>query len=127
MVRLFCDCVSGHSINERVVSLHMLEDVLGWLAVPVGAVVMLFANLPILDPILSIAIAFCVLTNVYRNVMFSQIILQAAPLQLSIRTMSSELFRIFRKSKVCTMCMWSTDGRYNIMTVHGAQRRKIPV
>ncbi|HEY1114932.1 MAG TPA: cation diffusion facilitator family transporter, partial [Chitinophagaceae bacterium] len=58
----------GGSINERVVSLHFLEDVLGWVAVLVGAVVMLFADLPVIDPVLSLAIASFVLFNVYRNI-----------------------------------------------------------
>jgi len=109
----------GHSINERVVSLHMLEDVLGWLAVLVGAVVMLFANLPILDPILSIAIAFYVLTNVYRNVKESlQIILQAAPAAIDTDDVIRIVSDIPEIESVHDVHVWSTDGQYNIMTVH---------
>src|SRR5574344_1135248 len=48
-------------VNERVVSLHMLEDVLGWIAVLIVSVVMLFVDVPILDPILSVCIALFVL------------------------------------------------------------------
>ena len=35
------EVITGKSINERVVSLHLLEDVLGWIAILIGAVVIL--------------------------------------------------------------------------------------
>ena len=49
-------------------SLHLLEDVLGWAAVLVGSVIMYFTNLTIIDPILSIGIAAFVLFNVRKNI-----------------------------------------------------------
>ena len=57
----------GTSINERVVSLHLLEDVLGWVVVLLASIVMQFWDVPVLDPVLSIAIAGFVLFNVYIN------------------------------------------------------------
>lgn len=47
----------GKSINQRAVSLHMLEDVLGWAVVLVGAVVMRFTDITVIDPIMSILVA----------------------------------------------------------------------
>ena len=55
----------GASINERVVSLHMLEDVLGWVAVLIASIIMQFWDFPILDPILSLLIALYILYNVF--------------------------------------------------------------
>lgn len=57
----------GASLNEKVVSLHLLENVLGWLAVLIGAGVMYFVDAPIIDPILSILIAAFILSNVYKT------------------------------------------------------------
>ena len=54
----------GKSLNEKVVSLHLLEDVLGWAAILVGSIIMLFKEIPILDPLLSLLITFYVLFNV---------------------------------------------------------------
>ena len=51
----------GLKLSERVVMLHLLEDVLGWLAVLTASVVLIFVSLPILDPILSIVITLFVL------------------------------------------------------------------
>ena len=58
----------GHSSNERVVMLHLLEDVLGWLAVLFGSVLMYFFDWPIIDPILSIMIATFILWNALKNI-----------------------------------------------------------
>jgi cobalt-zinc-cadmium efflux system protein len=58
---------TGTSINERVVSLHMLEDVLGWVAVLVASIIMQFWDIPILDPILSLLIALYILSNIFKN------------------------------------------------------------
>ena len=58
----------GKSINQKAVNLHMLEDVLGWLVVLIGALVMKFTNFYIIDPILSIAVALFVVINCVKNV-----------------------------------------------------------
>ena len=57
----------GSSLNERAVFLHIMEDVLGWVAVLIVSVVMLYVNFPILDPLLSVCISIWVLSNVYGN------------------------------------------------------------
>ena len=70
----------GTTLNERAVYLHLLEDVLGWVAVLIAGVVMLFVDIPILDPILSIAICIWVLSNVVKNVRSTfRILLQKIP------------------------------------------------
>ena len=53
----------GDSLNQRSVNLHMLEDVLGWIVVLVGAVVMSFTDLYIIDPLMSIGVAIFILIN----------------------------------------------------------------
>ena len=71
----------GTSINERVVSLHMIEDVLGWVAVLIASIIMQFWDIPILDPILSLLIALFILYNVFKNGRESvRIILQGTPI-----------------------------------------------
>lgn len=57
----------GEHLNEKAVSLHLLEDVLGWVAVLVTSIAMKIFNLPILDPILSIAIAIFILYHAVKN------------------------------------------------------------
>ena len=57
----------GDSLNQRAVSLHMLEDVLGWGVVLVGAIVMRFTDFTLIDPLMSIGVALFILTHAIRN------------------------------------------------------------
>lgn len=109
----------GASINEKVVSLHLLEDVLGWVAVLIGSIVMYFFDLPIIDPILSLAIAAFILFNVYRNLKASlRIVLQAIPPETDINLISEQIVAIPEVQDVHDLHIWSLDGKYNILTAH---------
>ncbi|MCI2228442.1 cation diffusion facilitator family transporter [Polaribacter sp. MSW13] len=109
----------GSSINERVVSLHMLEDVLGWVAVLIASVIMQFWYLPILDPILSLLIAIYILYNVFKNGKESiRIILQGTPLYISSDKLKKKILE-FKEIKSIHDChLWSMDGEYNVLTMH---------
>lgn len=109
----------GSSINERVVSLHLLEDVLGWIAVLIGAVVMLFADVPVLDPILSIVITLYVLFNVYGNIKESfRIILQGSPESVDLDELKKTILAVNSVQGIHDIHVWSVDGEYNVLTVH---------
>lgn len=118
----------GSSINERVVSLHLLEDVLGWLAVLVGAGIMYFVDAPFIDPLLSILISLYILYNVYRNIRQSlRIILQGSPSQLDMEEVKRSLLEIGEVQDVHDLHAWSVDGEYNVMTVHVVLRSALPM
>jgi cobalt-zinc-cadmium efflux system protein len=109
----------GSSINEKVVSLHFLEDILGWVAVLIGAIIMLFADVPILDPILSLLIAAFVLFNVYRNMKPAfRIILQGVPAAVS----EEQVRELIKKYKEITgmhdFHIWTMDGEYHVLSMH---------
>ena len=57
----------GDSLNQKAVSLHMLEDVLGWAVVLVGAIVMRFTDFILIDPILSIGVALFIFIHALQN------------------------------------------------------------
>ena len=109
----------GSSINEKVVSLHLLEDVLGWLAVLVGAGIMYFVDAPFIDPLLSIAIALYIMFNVYRNIRQSlHIILQGSPLEIDLSEVKQSILSIDGVGGVHDLHAWSVDGEYNVLTAH---------
>jgi cobalt-zinc-cadmium efflux system protein len=109
----------GGTLNEEVVSLHLLEDVLGWVAILIGSIVMLFADIPILDPILSIAIMAYVLTNVFRNVGKTfRIFLQGTPTELPAAEIESKLQAIEGVVDIHDLHLWTLDGSYNVATLH---------
>ncbi len=57
----------GSTMNEKVLNWHLLEDVLGWVAVLVVSVILQFVDWPILDPLLSVGFTLFILVNVIRN------------------------------------------------------------
>jgi cobalt-zinc-cadmium efflux system protein len=109
----------GHSMNERAVSLHLLEDVLGWIAVLLASIVMLFVNLPIIDPLLSIAITIWVLYNVYRNLRDTfRVLLQEIPQNIDVNLMLTRIKSLPPVRDIHDFHLWSLDGERNIMTLH---------
>lgn len=109
----------GKTINERVVMLHLLEDVLGWVAVLIASIVMQFFDVPILDPILSLLIAGFVLFNVYKNISESlRILLQGTPKEISLEDIKKRLSAFNEIENVHDCHLWTMDGEYNILTLH---------
>jgi cobalt-zinc-cadmium efflux system protein len=109
----------GGSLNEKVVSLHFMEDVLGWVAVLIGSLVMMFTELPIIDPILSILISAFILFNVFRNLrVVFRILLQGVPENVNIEEIKTKVMSVPGVLGVHDVHTWSMDGRYNILTLH---------
>ena len=109
----------GKSINERVVSLHLLEDVLGWAAVLIGSSVMYFTNWTIIDPILSLGIACFVLFNVFKNIkLVLPILLQGKPTEIEQNRIVEKLKNIKNIANIHDLHIWSLDEEYNVLTVH---------
>ena len=109
----------GESLNEKVVSLHLLEDVLGWVAVLIGSIIMMFTDAPFIDPLLSVLISLFVLYNVYRNLKKSMlVILQGIPEEVSVDDIRQKLKDMPEVTDIHDCHAWSMDGEYNILTVH---------
>jgi cobalt-zinc-cadmium efflux system protein len=106
-------------VNSRVVALHLLEDVLGWLAVLVVSVVLLFRDIPVLDPVLAVLITIYILTNVVRNLKtMLPIFLQAVPENVSLDRIVAEIEQTEHVRAVHHAHIWSLDGEHNVFTAH---------
>jgi len=109
----------GTSLNVRVVMLHLLEDVLGWMAVLIVGVVLLFKDIHILDPILSILVTLYVLFNVIRNLRKTlTLFLQGVPENISIIRLEDELKGLHGVKSVHHTHVWSLDGERHVLTTH---------
>ena len=109
----------GDSITEKVISLHFLGDVLGWAAVMTGSIVMMVAEVPLLDPVLSLLIAAYILFNVYRNLrQVFKIVLQGTPESVDLNEINKRILSIQNVVNTHDMHTWTLDGRYNVMTLH---------
>lgn len=109
----------GSSLTERVVSWHLLEDTLGWVAVLIGAGVMSVWDLPIIDPLLSIGISIFVLWNVLRTLrQFFAIFLQRAPAGFEVEEFEARARQIPGVADARHTHSWSIDGQSHVLTTH---------
>jgi len=109
----------GHSLNQKAVNLHMLEDVLGWIVVLVGAIVIKFTELNILDPIMSILVAVFILFNAlksYKSIL--DLFLEKTPAGIKIEELKEDLLKIKNVIDVHHIHVWSIDGFNNYATMH---------
>lgn len=109
----------GRSLNERVLNWHLLEDVLGWVAVLLVSVLLLFVDWPILDPLLSIVFSLFILINVARMLwQTGNLFLQASPDRTLRATIEERLRQLDHVSDIHHLHVWSLDGEHHVLSVH---------
>lgn len=109
----------GNSLNQKAVNLHMLEDVLGWIVVLIGAIAMKFTDICIIDPILSILVSAFVLINALKNLKEAiDILLVKTPDGLDVEEIKSHLCHIEGVEDVHHIHLWSMDNTENYATMH---------
>ncbi len=109
----------GDSLNQKAVNLHMLEDVLGWVVVLVGAVVMRFTDFSLIDPVMSIGVSVFILINAVKNLKLSlDVFLERAPQNISIDEIKEHLQALDDVIDVHHIHLWTIDGESNYATMH---------
>lgn len=109
----------GATMNERLVSWHLIEDVLGWVTVLVGTVVMKFWDVPILDPILSLLFSMFIVWNVIRSLAATvRLFLQASPTDIDIKALRAEIAQVPGVLSSHDAHLWSLDGESHVLTLH---------
>jgi len=107
------------SLNQKAVNLHMLEDVLGWIVVLIGAVVMRFTDISIIDPAMSIGVAVFVLINALENMKEAlDLFLEKTPRGIDVSEIKGHLTEIDGVIDVHHIHVWSMDGQSNFATMH---------
>lgn len=107
------------SLNQKAVNLHMLEDMLGWIIVLVGAVVIKFTGFVIIDPIMSILIAIFILINAVKNIkIVVDIFLEKVPQNIDINEIKHHLMHIDGVLDIHHVHVWSMDGINHYATMH---------
>ena len=109
----------GDSLNQKAVNLHMLEDVLGWVVVLVGAIVMRFTDFYIIDPLMSIGVAIFILINALKNLKeILDLFLEKTPRDISIDEIAEHICEVEGVLSVHHIHVWSMDGHNNYATMH---------
>ncbi|MCB0401669.1 MAG: cation transporter [Flavobacteriales bacterium] len=110
---------TGKSMNEKVVSWHLLEDVLGWVAVLIVAVILQFKEIPYLDPALSLAITLYILWNAIKKLRETLFLfLQGIPKELSKEKIIGEIVAVKGVVSAHDTHIWSLDGEHHVFSTH---------
>ncbi len=110
---------SGRTLNEKILTWHLLEDVLGWTAILFSTSIMYVWPAPMLDPILSILITIIILFGVWRNTQEAfRIFLQGVPKHLNIEKIKNEIKKNNDIIDIHDIHIWSLDGEQHVLTLH---------
>ena len=109
----------GHSLNQKSVNLHMLEDVFGWIIVLIGAIVMKFTDISIIDSILSLIVALYIIIHAIKSLKeIMNIFLEKVPSNINIIELKKIILEIKEVIDVHHIHVWSMDGYNNFATMH---------
>ncbi len=115
----------GDSINQKSVNLHMLEDVLGWIVVLIGAIIMNFTDIRLLDSIMSIGVALFIFINAFKNLKkVLDLFLEKTPKEIDIDELKKHLLEIKDVEDIHHIHVWSIDGYNNYATMHIVSKAK---
>ena len=109
----------GHSHNESILSLHFLEDILGWIAVIVVSLILRFTDWYFLDPLLSLVIAGFILSKalpkIWENI---QIFLDHVPSDVDLSQLYQEIAVLENVRAITQLNVWTTDGLEKYAILH---------
>ncbi|RFU62691.1 cation diffusion facilitator family transporter [Bacillus sp. V59.32b] len=107
------------NLNSKVLSWHLLEDVMGWAAILIVSIIMMFKEIPILDPILSICITLFVLFNVVKSLKSTlTIFLESTPNDVDVGKVEKKIRAVEGVKEVKQLRIWTIDGEHHALTVH---------
>ena len=109
----------GGSVMQEVLSLHLLEDVLGWVAVLIGAVIMLIFHAPMVDTYLGLGISVFILYGALRQAKrLIAILLEGVPRDVNQLALIAEIQQINSVLGVHDIHIWSLDGESHLFSCH---------
>lgn len=110
----------GLTVNEKMLTWRMIAHTLSWVSILVGAVVLMFFDIPLLDPILSVFIITFILHAVIFNLWESiKLFLQAVPCNISIEELCAEIKeRVTGIIDLHDVRIWSLDGTSHVFSSH---------
>ena len=109
----------GSSLNQKAVNLHMLEDVLGWAVVLIGALIMRFTDFYLLDPLLSIGVAVFILFGSFKTLKeIFDIFLIKTPKNVDVKRLKTHILSIDGVLDAHHIHVWTIDGKTIYATLH---------
>ncbi len=109
----------GKSMNEKVLTWHLLEDLLGWAAVFFTSIILIFTDWAFLDPLISLLITLVILTGVIKNLRKTLFLfLQGVPDDFTLQGIEEVMKSVPGVESVHDLHIWSLDGENNVLTAH---------
>lgn len=109
----------GETFNEKAIFFHQLGDVFEWVAILILSIVLIvWQNIPHLDALVSIVIAFWLIFNLGRNLIKSiQVLLQKTPNNFDVNVFKTVIMDIDGVNAIEDFHIWSLDGIDSVMTL----------
>jgi len=109
----------GGTQNEKIISLHLLEDILGWVAVLIGAVIIHYTKIYWIDPALALGLSAYILFNALINIKHTLFLfLQGRPEDFDEKSFVKSLMTVPGVTGVHDLHIWSLDGMNHILSYH---------
>ena len=109
----------GQSQNEKVLSWHLLEDVLGWIVILIGGIIIHFWDKHIIDPIMTLGFTAFVLWGAARNIKGTfNIFMQGVPEHIDIDKIKQSLQEVKEIKQIHDVHIWSLEGETDIFSGH---------
>ncbi len=109
----------GKTMNEKVISWHLIEDVLGWVAILIVGVVLHFKHIPYLDPVLSLCITLYIVWNVFKRLKETTFLfLQGTPVDIDVTEIEQDLLKTKFVENVHHTHVWSLEGEHHVFSTH---------
>lgn len=109
----------GSTHNEKMLSWHLLEDMMSWGAILAGGLFIMFLGWTWVDPLLAIAISAFVIYNVAKNLFKTiALFLQGNPDPQSLRNFREAILKIPSVKELHDLHFWSLDGAHHVLSMH---------
>ncbi len=115
----FIKLKKGLSQNEKILSWHLLEDMLGWIVLLTGSILIKFSDNHIIDPIMTIGFTVFVLWGVTKNIRETfNLLLEGVPQHINIEKIKKSVRTIKGVIGIHDVHVWSLEGETGILTAH---------
>ena len=109
----------GESLNQKAVNLHMLEDVLTWMVVLMGAVVMRYTDWTVIDPLVSISVAVYVFIHAVGHLRAAvDIFLEKVPDGYAVEAIKAQVEAVEGVKDAHHIHIRSIDGYTHAASLH---------
>ena len=109
----------SQSLNSKMVNWHLMEDVLGWVIVLIGSIIMHFGDYSWLDPLMALGVTLFILWNVSKSLgRVIKIFLQSNPEDVDLLAIEEELRLLKNVEDIHDVHAWSLDRKYHVLSLH---------